>query len=101
MAGDAAATAGSCSSSKRYIPVVRSILSRGPWAMSLPRVTVTSSPITTELALTSNVAQSPVAVCPSLDVTSTFCLASMRVSCDGALLPASSPLDSPSPAWPV
>ena len=62
VAGPAGATAGSCSSSKRYMPVVRSILSRGPWATSLPREIVTSSPISTVLALVSKIAQSPVAV---------------------------------------
>ena len=74
VAGPACATAGSCSSSKRYMPVLRSILSRGPWATSLPRETVTSSPISTVLALMSKMAQSPVAVWPSLEVISTFCL---------------------------
>ena len=47
---------------------------------------MTSSPISTVLALTSKVAQSPVAVWPSLEVISTFCLASTRVSCDGRLV---------------
>ena len=74
------------STSKRYMPVVRSIFSRGPAATSLPRETTTWSTSSTVLALMSKVAQSPVAVCPSLEVISTFCLASTRVSCDGRLV---------------
>jgi hypothetical protein len=44
------------------MPLVRSILSRGPWATSLPRETTTWSPISTLLVLPSKIAHSPAAV---------------------------------------
>ena len=90
------------SSSKRYMPVVRSILSRGPSATSLPRETTTPSPSSTVLAL--DVEVRPVAggglAVLGGDQHLLLGLDARRAAPDSCCRRLA-PLGRPRPAWPV
>ena len=102
VAGATGAAAASNSSSNRYMPVVRSILSRGPSATSLPRETTTWSPIRTVLALTSKIRPVAGRGLAVLGDDQHLLPRLHRVIWEGALPAASSPpLVSPKPDWPV